>query len=161
VALGQAGRAAELAPPSFDLEEPGTIEFTARRALAGRALNRFALSLRSPAGRAEFLADEAGYLRRFCLTDEEARLVGVRDWTGLLRAGGHLQAILKLAATVGEDLWSIGAHNAGCDRDALIAATPRRVSGVPAPQAPRGAPEPLCRAPEPLPSAPEAPAGGA
>ena len=130
-----AGRRGELTPPSLDLDEPGTIEFTAQRALAGRALNRFALSLRSPASRAEFLADEAGYVRRFGLTEEEARLVGERDWTGLLRAGGHLQAVLKLAATVGEDLWSIGAHNVGCDREALIAATPRRVSGVPAPRA--------------------------
>jgi protocatechuate 4,5-dioxygenase alpha chain len=136
VALGRAGRAAGLAAPSLDLDEPGTIEFTAQRALAGRALNRFALSLRSPACRAEFLADEAAYLRRFGLGDEEARLVGERDWTGLLRAGGHLQAVLKLAATVGQDLWSIGAHNAGCDRDTLIAATPRRVSGVPATEPP-------------------------
>jgi protocatechuate 4,5-dioxygenase alpha chain len=39
--------------------------------------------------------------------------------------------MLKLAATVGEDLWSIGAHNAGCTREELIAATPRRVSGLP------------------------------
>ena len=136
MAKGQAGEAGQLAAPSVDLDEPGTIEFTAERALAGRALNRFALSLRSPASRAAFLADEEGYLRRFCLSDGEIRLVSERDWTGLLRAGGHLQAVLKLAATVGADLWSIGAHNAGCDRDALIAATPRRVSGVPAPPRP-------------------------
>jgi hypothetical protein len=55
----QAEQAGQLAAPSLDLDEPGTIEFTAERALAGRALNRFALSLRSPALRAEFLADEA------------------------------------------------------------------------------------------------------
>jgi hypothetical protein len=46
-------------------------------------------------------------------------------------AGGHLQAMLKLAATVGQDLWSIGAHNARCGRDELIAACPRTVSGLP------------------------------
>jgi hypothetical protein len=51
----QAEQAGQLAAPSLDLDEPGTIEFTAERALAGRALNRFALSLRSPASRAEFL----------------------------------------------------------------------------------------------------------
>ena len=121
----------KLAEPSFDLDEPGTIEFTAERALAGQALNRFALSLRSPANRAEFLAGEVAYLRRFGLADDEIKLVAERNWTGLLRAGGHLQAMLKLAATVGEDLWSIGAHNAGCSRDDLIAATPRKVSGLP------------------------------
>jgi protocatechuate 4,5-dioxygenase, alpha chain len=114
-----------------ELGEPGTIEFTAERALAGQALNRFALSLRSPAGRAEFLADEAAYMDRFGLTATEMALVAARDWTGLLRAGGHLQALLKLAATVGRDLWDIGAHNAGCGRDELIAAAPRTVSGLP------------------------------
>ena len=121
----------DLGLPGLDLDEPGTIEFTAERALRGQALNRFALSLRSPGSRAEFLADEPAYLERYGLTAEQAGLVLARDWTGLLRAGGHLQAMLKFAATVGEDLWSIGAHNAGCTREELIAATPRRVSGLP------------------------------
>lgn len=122
---------ATLAPPPFDLGEPGTIEFTAERALVGRAVNRFALSLRSPAARQRFLADESGYLHEFGVSTSDAALVAARDWTGLLLAGGHLQAVLKLAATVGEDLWSIGAHNVGCSRDELIAACPRTVSGLP------------------------------
>ncbi len=126
-----------LGTPPFDLGEPGTIEFTAARALQGQHLNRFALSLRSPERRAEFLADETGCMTRAGLSDEEIGLVRNRDWTGLLRAGGHLQAILKLAATVGEDLWSIGAHNAGCTRDELIGACPREVSGVPGPSTAR------------------------
>jgi protocatechuate 4,5-dioxygenase, alpha chain len=124
---------ADLPVPPLDLDEPGTIEFTAERALAGQALNRFALSLRSAGHRAEFLADEPGYLRRFRLSVAEIALVGDRDWTGLLLAGGHLHALLKLAATVGQDLWDIGAHNIGCGRGALIAATPRTVGGLPSP----------------------------
>jgi protocatechuate 4,5-dioxygenase alpha chain len=129
--LRLAARPADLAPPPFELGEPGTIEFTAERALAGQALNRFALSLRSAGGRAEFGADEPAYMRSFGLTTAEIALVTERDWTGLLLAGGHLQAMLKLAATVGQDLWSIGAHNAGCGRDELIAACPRTVGGLP------------------------------
>jgi protocatechuate 4,5-dioxygenase alpha chain len=127
-----------LPAPSLELGEPGTIEFTAARALTGRALNRFALSLRSPANRAAFLAGEPRYLSRFGLSDTDARLVRERDWTGLLRAGCHLQAVLKLAATVGADLWSVGAHNVGCTRDELIAASPREVSGLPSPAPPAG-----------------------
>lgn len=126
--------AGELAPPALDLSEPGTIEFTAERALAGRNLNRFALSLRSPAKRAEFLADELEFMLRAGLSAVEIALVQERDWTGLLLAGGHLQAIVKLAATVGQDLWAIGAHNAGCNREAMIAACPRRVNGLPGEQ---------------------------
>src|ERR1700754_3953239 len=109
-----------LQPPPFSLDEPGTIEFTARRALHGQALNRFALSLRRPDNRAAFLADEDGYLRAAGLADAEIDLVRRRDWTGLMRAGGHLQSVLKLAATVGQDLWDVGAHNAGCTRDELL-----------------------------------------
>jgi protocatechuate 4,5-dioxygenase alpha chain len=118
-------------PPSLDLAEPGTIAFTAERALAGRALNRCALSLRSPSAREDFLHDERAYLTSFDVSPDDARLVAERDWTGLLRAGGHLQAVLKLAATVGADLWAIGAHNVGCSRDQLIAACPRAVHGIP------------------------------
>jgi protocatechuate 4,5-dioxygenase, alpha chain len=120
-----------LEPPPFRLDEPGTIEFTAGRALRGQALNRFALSLREPDNRAAFLADEAGYLRARGLDDAEIDLVRRRDWTGLMHAGGHLQAVLKLAATVDQDLWHIGAHNVGCTRDELLAHCPRRVSGRP------------------------------
>jgi protocatechuate 4,5-dioxygenase alpha chain len=121
-----------LPAPPFALDEPGTIEFTAQRALRGQGLNRFAQSLRSPEHRRSFLADETAYLAEWGLTAEETDLVARRDWTGLLLAGGHLQAILKLAATVGEDLWSIGAHNVGCTREELIAACPRTVRAVPA-----------------------------
>ena len=118
-------------PPPFELAEPGTIDFTAERAWTGRVLNRFALALRSPERRAEFLADEDAVMRRSGLGEAERQLVADRDWTGLLLAGGHVQAILKLAATVGQDLWDIGAHNTGVAREELIAACPRYVSGLP------------------------------
>jgi protocatechuate 4,5-dioxygenase alpha chain len=119
-------------PPELDLREPGTIEFTAERAYQGRALNRFALSLRSADNRASFLADEEGYMLGHGLGPAERSLVATRDWTGLLLAGGHLQAILKLAATTGGNLWDIGAHNVRCLREELVAACPRMVDGLPA-----------------------------
>jgi protocatechuate 4,5-dioxygenase alpha chain len=89
------------------------------------------LSLKSPAARAEFLAGEAAYLVRFGLTEAEQALVRGRDWTGLLEAGGHLQAVLKLAATLGLDIYSIGAHNVGTDAASLYAACPRRMAALP------------------------------
>ncbi|MFD0744746.1 hypothetical protein ACFQ1L_25205 [Phytohabitans flavus] len=87
--------------------------------------------MRKPDNRAAFLADEAAYMRAADLSDDEIDLVRQRDWTGLMRAGGHLQSVLKLAATVGQDLWHVGAHNAGCTKDELVAACPRRVTGLP------------------------------
>ncbi len=126
--------AAEPTPPptlGFDLEPPGTYVYAGPDSTRGVRLNRFALSLKAPASRAAFLADETDYLARFDLTAEEADLVRGRDWTGLLRAGGHLQAILKLAATLGLDLYDVGAHNVGTDRAAMYAACPRRVAALP------------------------------
>jgi protocatechuate 4,5-dioxygenase alpha chain len=120
-----------LATPAFDLEWPGTLVYSSELALRGHKLNRFALSLRSPACRQAFLADEKSYVQDCGLSSKEQAMVLDRDWTGLLRAGGHLQAILKIAATVGQNLWHIGAHNAGTDAETLRAACPRRVSRLP------------------------------
>jgi|HubBroStandDraft_2_1064218.scaffolds.fasta_scaffold62272_2 protocatechuate 4,5-dioxygenase alpha chain len=120
-----------LGNPGFDLDWPGTLVYTSELALRGHTLNRFALSLRSPACRKIFLAEEKSYMQSCGLSSQEQAMVADRDWTGLLQAGGHLQAILKIAATVGQHLWHIGAHNAGTDADTLRAACPRRVSRLP------------------------------
>ena len=118
---------ARLGPVAFDLQAPGTYVFTGPQSTRGYRLNRFGLSLKEAGNRAAFLADEAGYMARYALTEAEAALVRERHWTGLLEAGGHLQAVLKLAATTGQTLWHIGAHNAGVDVETLLAACPRRV----------------------------------
>ena len=120
-----------LGSPAFDLDWPGTLVYSAELALQGHTLNRFALRLRSPACRQAFLADEMSYMQSCGLSPQEQALVAARDWTGLLRTGGHLQAILKIAATVGQHLWHIGAHNAGTDAETMRAACPRRVSRLP------------------------------
>jgi protocatechuate 4,5-dioxygenase alpha chain len=120
------------APPiTFDLDAPGTFVYSGPVSTQGLLLNRFALSLKRPENRAAFLADEAGYIGRFGLSPDETALILGRDWTGLLRAGGHLQAILELAATLGQSLWHIGAHNAGVTPAAMMSLCPRRVSKLP------------------------------
>jgi protocatechuate 4,5-dioxygenase alpha chain len=120
-----------LPDPGFDLQAPGTYLYAGPDSTRGYRLNRFALSLKSPANRAAFLADEGSYVERFALTPADRALVRARDWTGLILAGGHLQAVLKLAATLGLDIYDVGAHNVGTDRDTLYAACPRRVAGRP------------------------------
>ncbi len=126
-----APRQSPLASPGFDLEPPGTYLYTGPASTQGYRLNRFCLSLRSPENRRAFLGEEAAYVARFELTPQEAALVAARDWTGLLTAGGHLQAVLKLAATLGLNLYHVGGHNLGIDAEAMEAACPRRVEGLP------------------------------
>ena len=118
------------AKPGFDLKPPGTYLFDGARAAQGFVLNRFALSLKQPANRERFLRDEQVYLSAYSLTPECRALIRNRDWTGLLQAGGHLQALLKLAATVGQNIYHIGAHNCGIGVEAMRDACPRHVTGI-------------------------------
>ena len=117
--------------PGRSLEPPDSFVYTGPMSTNGRHINRFSLSLKIPENRTAFLADPDAYMGRFNLTDAEREMVNTRDWTGLIKAGGHLQAVLKVAATVGENLWYIGAHNAGVSVDEMQAACPRRVGGLP------------------------------
>ena len=97
----------------------------------GWRINSFSLSLKKPANREAFLADQDGYLARYGLTAKERVMVKARDWTGLIEAGGHLQAVLKLAAALGLNIYHIGAHNCGTDYQTMYGACPRRVAAVP------------------------------
>lgn len=115
----------------LNLDEPGTYVYTGEMALKGYRLTQFGLSLRRPENRDKFLSDETAYMTAFGLKEEEIRMVGERDWTALLAAGAHLQAILKIAATVGKNLWHIGAHNAGLTAEELMNICPRRISALP------------------------------
>ena len=117
--------------PDHSLEPPASFVYTGPMSTRGRNINRFSLSLKNPDNRKSFLADPDAYMTRFNLSDVEKALVRARDWSGLLAAGGHLQAILKIAATLGQNLWHIGAHNAEIPVDEMIAACPRRVGGLP------------------------------
>jgi len=117
--------------PNHSLDPPDSYVYTGPMSTAGRDINRFALSLKVPANRATFLRDEDAYMRTFNLATGTIQLVRARDWTALIKAGGHLQAVLKIAATVGQNLWHIGAHNAGVPVGDLVEACPRRVGGLP------------------------------
>ena len=125
------GKQPPLPDPAFDLEPPGTYVYSGPDSTRGARLNAFALSLRSPANRTAFLADEDAYVARHGLSEVECALVRTRDWTALLEAGGHLLAVLKLAATLGLNLYHVGAHNAGTDYETMVAACPRRIAALP------------------------------
>lgn len=117
--------------PGRSLEPPDSFVYTGPMSTAGRDINRFSLSLKIPDNRKAFLADPVPYMQGFNLTEAQQALVQTRDWTGLITAGGHLQAVLKIAATIGQNLWYIGAHNAGVPVEEMQAACPRRVNGLP------------------------------
>jgi len=120
---------------SASLDPPDTFLYTGPLSTRGARLNRFGLSLRSAENRAAFQGDAPAYMHAYGLSEAERDLVSRGDWTGLLAAGCHLQTTVKIAAAVGQNLWHIGAHNAGMSVEELMAICPR-----PAAQAPVEAP---------------------
>lgn len=94
---------------------PDTPLFDRPRALSGYALNKMAMGLSRPEGRAAFLADEEAYLDRFALSAEQRAAVKARDWAEMVRLGGNLFYILKISAVDPTPIRAIGAAQAGMD----------------------------------------------
>jgi protocatechuate 4,5-dioxygenase alpha chain len=92
---------------------PGTYVFTGDRAIEGRHLNRFCMSLMSPANRARFKADERAYLDEWPMQAAQKQAVLDRDFEALLEQGGNIFFVLKIAAVDGRTTQSVAAAFAG------------------------------------------------
>lgn len=88
--------------------------------LRGYALNKMAMSLARPENRAAFVADEPAYLARFGLDEATRAAVAARDWHEMVRLGGNLFFILKIAAVDPVPITAIGAAQAGMTHDAFL-----------------------------------------
>ena len=92
---------------------PGTYVFTGARAIEGRHLNRFCMSLMSAAQRARFKAGERAYLDEWQMTESQKQAVLDRDFKALLEQGGNIFFVLKIAAVDGRPTQSVAASFAG------------------------------------------------
>ncbi len=99
---------------------PETPLFDRPRANAGYALNKMAMGLSTPEGRAAFAADEDAYLSRFALTPDQRAAVKARDWEAMVRLGGNLFYILKISAVDPTPIRAIGAAQAGLTLDDFL-----------------------------------------
>lgn len=99
---------------------PDTPLFDRPRSNTGYALNKMAMGLSTPEGRAAFLADESAYLDRFTLTPDQRAAVVARDWAEMVRLGGNLFYILKISAVDPTPIRAIGAAQAGLSLDAFL-----------------------------------------
>jgi protocatechuate 4,5-dioxygenase alpha chain len=98
--------------PAFD-DIPGTYVFTGDRAMLGRHLNRFCMSLMNPANRARFKSDERAYVDGWPMSEAQKRAVLARDFAALLELGGNIFFVLKIAAVDGRTTQSVAASLAG------------------------------------------------
>ncbi len=90
-----------------------TSTFDLRTSRRGYRLNKLCASLCSPENRDLFKRDEAGYLAKFGLTDNEKDLIRKRDFQGLIDAGMNIYFMLKIGSVTGNGLYKMGAQMRG------------------------------------------------
>ena len=103
---------------------PGTYIFDGARSRRGYRLNKLAMSLTEPANRARFLADPEAYMGAAELDEAQKAMVRRRDWLAMVEAGGNIYLLLKIAATVGQNLLQMGAQMRGESLEAFMATRP-------------------------------------
>jgi protocatechuate 4,5-dioxygenase alpha chain len=111
---------------------PGTWVFDAQRARKGYHLNQFLMTLMKAENRKEFLADEAGYLAKFPMLEEQRQAVMKRDWNTLLHLGGVSYALAKLAFTDEHSYQYMAAEMTGMTQEeyaAMMIAGGRSIEG--------------------------------
>ena len=98
---------------------PGTPVFTGAAAQRGYQLNAMCYSFNTAENRAAFLADEEGYCRKFALTPEQRDAVARRDVLAMIRAGGNIYYLAKLAGIFGLNVQDVGAQQTGLPLEAF------------------------------------------
>lgn len=96
---------------------PGTVIFDGTEAQKGYALNKMCYSFNRAENRAAFVRDENGYCRAYGLTPEQRDAVRRRDILALVRGGGNVYYVAKLAGIFGLGVQDIGAQQTGVTVD--------------------------------------------
>ena len=92
---------------------PGTYVFDGTHSRKGYRLNMFCMSLNEPANREVFAANEAAYIDRYSLTQEQKQAVLDRDYLKLLRLGGNIYYTFKLAIYDRKSMQYVGGAMSG------------------------------------------------
>jgi protocatechuate 4,5-dioxygenase alpha chain len=110
-AMSQSGRISF--EPLAPRELWGTTIFDGQAAQRGYALNKMCYSFNDAANREAFRQDQDGYCRRFGLDAEQFEAVRNRDVLALIRAGGNIYYLAKLAGIFGLNVQDLGAQQTG------------------------------------------------
>ena len=111
---------------------PGTVVFDATQSRLGFHLNQFCMSLMKAPSRAEFKADEAAYLRKFPMSEEQRQAVVARDYNRMLALGGNIYFLAKIGATDGHSFQLLASKMSGVSEEtyrAMMIAGGRSVEG--------------------------------
>lgn len=100
---------------------PGTVVFDATQSRLGFHLNQFCMSLMKPANREEFKRDEAAYLKRYAMSDEQRQAVLDRDYNRMIALGGNIYFLAKIGATDGHSFQYLASLMTGMTEEAYRA----------------------------------------
>lgn len=92
---------------------PGTFVFDAERSRRGYHVNMFCMSLMKEENRKAFKANEAEYLKKFPMTQEQREAILKRQWNRMLELGGNIYFTAKLGATDGLSFQQVAAIMTG------------------------------------------------
>ncbi len=99
---------------------PDTPLFDRAGSIRGYRINKMAMALSIADNREAFKANEEAFLDRYKLTAEEKAAIMSRDWHEMVRLGGNLFFILKIAAVDPVPITQIGAAQAGMSHEDFI-----------------------------------------
>jgi protocatechuate 4,5-dioxygenase alpha chain len=112
-----AGDASRTEPEKGFDDIPGTTLFDAQRSREGYHVNMFCMSLMKAENRAEFKADEAKYLQKWPMTQEQRDAILKRDWGRMIELGGNIYFLSKLFSTDGLSFQFVAATMTGSTQE--------------------------------------------
>src|SRR6266513_5902789 len=118
-------------PQDYD-DIPGTFVFDAERSRQGYGINMFCMSLMKEENRKAFKANEAEYLKKFRLSDEQRDAILKREYNRILELGGNIYFVAKLGATDGHSFQHMAALMTGSSQEdyaAMMLSGGRSVEG--------------------------------
>ncbi|WP_339668134.1 protocatechuate 3,4-dioxygenase [Dasania marina] len=96
---------------------PGTYVFNGERSAQGYGINKMAFSFNDASNREEFAGDMDAYCRKFQLSDEARTAVVAGDFLSLMRLGGNIYYLAKIAIFHGLTVQDAGAQMGGISTD--------------------------------------------
>lgn len=114
----------------LDPDDPieNTYVFDIELGARGARINTLAESLNNAENREKFKADVEAYMDRFGLSETERRLILEKDWLNLVKSGGNVYNVIRIAAQFGTGLYPMGAQQLGLTYEEFLAT--RNVKGA-------------------------------
>ncbi|MDA0240749.1 MAG: protocatechuate 3,4-dioxygenase, partial [Proteobacteria bacterium] len=82
----------------------------------------------SAENRGKFKSDVETYMDRYGLSENERRLIQEQDWLNLVKSGGNVYNVIRIAAQFGIGLYPMGAQQLGLSYEEFLAT--RNVKGA-------------------------------